>query len=253
MISILLPKSSEDRTPLRKRVIHFWEVTNASPEACLPVHGPRSHLRSVPVRASGRLRPVVSWALNLGRTSAERRGHFRVPASPAPCDVTLSRAEGRGLGAGPARQAARSESSPQPPRQSRETSPAAHSSGHLPFPSRRRRWSAQARPSGFPGYSRRFGPLVRRRLFRRPAPWRAARRGFRRAPRRASASLHSSWAPRCSLCRCSRAPACRAAPGWRSTWPDSTRCCCYSTGRRATRCGLSAEGPGPGGRDRWTG
>lgn len=198
-------------------------------------------------RSRGRLCPVVSWDLNLGRTSAERRGYFRVAASPL-CDVTPSRAAGRGLRSAalaliPALSRAR--------RQSRETSPAAHSSGHLPFPSRRRRRSAQARPSGFPGYSRRFGPLVRRRLFRRPAPWRAARRGFRRAPRRASASLPFSLEPRCSLCRCSRAPACRAAPGWRSTWPGSTRCCYCSTGRRATRCGPGAEGPG--GRDRWTG
>uniref|UniRef100_A0A8C0S568 Protein-S-isoprenylcysteine O-methyltransferase n=1 Tax=Canis lupus familiaris TaxID=9615 RepID=A0A8C0S568_CANLF len=87
-----------------------------------------------------------------------------------------------------------------------------------------------------PGYSRR-----RRQLVGRPAPWRAARRGLRRAPRRASAWPPSCWAPRCSRCRCSRAPACRAARGWRSTWPDSTRCCCCSTGHRATRymCSLS--------------
>lgn len=174
--------------------------------------------------------------------------YFRTGLSPPLCrrQVVLA-TEGRGL-RGRARLA--SNSGPQPcvasilARTRRRLVP---SSWYLPFPCRRRRRSAQARPSCFLGYSRLcFDPLVRRRLFRRPAPWRAVRRGFRRAPRRASASLPSCLAPRCSLCRCSRAPACRAAPGWRSTWPGSTRCCCCSTGRRATRCGPGAEGPEPG-------
>uniref|UniRef100_A0A9L0K2K0 Protein-S-isoprenylcysteine O-methyltransferase n=2 Tax=Equus asinus TaxID=9793 RepID=A0A9L0K2K0_EQUAS len=123
-------------------------------------------------------------------------------------------------------------------RRYRESSRAARSSGQLPF------------PAGVGGAVRRRGGRVsqgysqrrrRRVLVRRPAPWRAARRGLRRALRRASASPPSCWAPRCSRCRCSRAPACRAAPRWRSTWPGSTRCCCCSTGRRATRymCSLS--------------
>ena len=132
-------------------------------------------------------------------------------------------------------------------RRYRESSRAVRRSGRLLFPAGV--GSAVRRRGGrvSPGYGWGRRPLVRR-----PAPWRAARRGLRRAPRRASASPPSCWAPRCSRCRCSRAPACRAAPGWRSTWPDSTHCCCCSTGRRATRCGPGwAEGRGgdrgPGG------
>lgn len=133
-------------------------------------------------------------------------------------------------------------------RRYRESSRAARSSGQLLF------------PAGVGGAVRRRGGRVsqgysqrrrRRVLVRRPAPWRAARRGLRRALRRASASPPSCWAPRCSRCRCSRAPACRAAPRWRSTWPGSTRCCCCSTGRRATRCRPRGAGGAGAGRCAW--